>query len=86
MLIPVRAYTFFISLMVITAFGVRGAGGPWLVPLGALLFYFSDLSVASLQFTDPPFPNYVWGLPFYYTGQLLLAMSVAFAGQRTTNQ
>ncbi len=86
MTVPVRTYTFFISLMLVSAFGVKGAGGPWLVPAGALLFYFSDLSVASLQFTDPAFPNYVWGLPFYYTGQLLLAMSVAYASQRTTNQ
>lgn len=79
MVVPVRAYTFVISLMVITAFGARGAGGPALIPAGALLFYFSDLSVASMQFTDAPFPYYVWGLPFYYTGQLLLALSVKYA-------
>ena len=77
--VPVRVYTFVISLMVITAFGAKGAGGPVLIPAGALLFYFSDLSVASMQFTDPSFPNYVWGLPFYYTGQLLLALSVKYA-------
>lgn len=82
MIIPVRVYTFVISLMVITAFGARGAGGPLLIPAGALLFYFSDLSVAAMQFTEPSFPTYVWGLPFYYTGQLLLAMSVAFVRKR----
>ncbi len=86
MLAPVRLYAVFISLMVVAAIGVSGSGGPWLVPTGALLFYLSDLSVASLQFTDPAFPNYVWGLPFYYTGQLMLAMSVAYDGQRNTNQ
>ena len=75
MVIPVRAYTFVISLMVVTAFGAKGAGGPLLIPLGATLFYFSDLSVAAGQFLEPGFPNYVWGLPFYYTGQLLLALS-----------
>ena len=79
MVVPVRIYTFVISLMVITAFGARGAGGPALIPVGALLFYFSDLSVATMQFTEPAFPNFVWGLPFYYTGQLLLAMSVKYA-------
>ncbi len=78
MVMPVRAYTFVISLMVITAFGARGAGATVLIPLGATLFYFSDLSVASMQFTRPTFPNYIWGLPFYYTGQLMLAMSIAF--------
>lgn len=82
MVLPVRAYTIVISLMVITAFGARGAGGPALIPLGAVLFYLSDLSVATLQFTEPGFPNYVWGLPFYYTGQLLLAMSARYAKPR----
>jgi len=82
MVLPVRTYTIVISLMVITAFGARGAGGPTLIPVGAVLFYLSDISVATLQFTDPEFPNYVWGLPFYYTGQLLLAMSVGYAKPR----
>ena len=78
MVMPVRAYTFVISLMVITAFGAKGAGATVLVPVGATLFYLSDLSVASMQFTRPEFPTYIWGLPFYYTGQLMLAMSVAY--------
>ena len=76
MLIPVRIYTFVITLMVIAAFGARGAGAPVLLPLGASLFYLSDLSVAAGQFVQPAFPNYVWGLPFYFGGQVLLAMSV----------
>ena len=78
-IVPVRTYTFVISLMVIMAFGAKGAGGPLLIPAGATLFYFSDLSVAAGQFIEPAFPNYVWGLPFYYTGQLLLALSVRHA-------
>jgi uncharacterized membrane protein YhhN len=78
MMVPVRTYTFVISLMVITAFGAKGAGGTWLIPLGAALFYFSDLSVAAGQFVEPAFPNYVWGLPFYYIGQTLLALSVRY--------
>ena len=82
MLAPVRIYTFAISLMVILAFGARGVGAPVLVPLGATLFYFSDLSVATLQFTSTVFPHYVWGLPFYYTGQLMLALSVSFVRKR----
>jgi uncharacterized membrane protein YhhN len=76
MLIPVRVYTLVISLMVIAAFGTRGAGAPLLLPIGALLFYFSDLSVATAQFVQTDFPNYVWGLPFYFAGQVLLALSV----------
>jgi len=77
MLIPVRVYSVVISLMVITAFGTKGNGGPALIPVGALLFYLSDLSVAVNQFMQPAFPHYVWGLPFYYTGQIMLALSTA---------
>jgi uncharacterized membrane protein YhhN len=76
MLIPVRVYTLVISVMVITAFGAQGKGAPLIVPIGALLFYFSDLSVATGQFVQTEFPNYVWGLPFYFGGQVLLALSV----------
>ncbi len=77
MLIPVRVYSLVISLMVVTAFGAKGNAGPTLIPIGALLFYFSDLSVAAGQFMQPAFPQYVWGLPFYYTGQIMLALSTA---------
>jgi len=82
MLVPVRVYTLVISLMVITAFGTRGTGGPMLIPIGALLFYCSDLSVAVNQFMQPAFPHYVWGLPFYYTGQIMLALSTAFGSNK----
>lgn len=78
MITPVRAYTFVISLMVVTAIGAKGAGATWLIPAGATLFYFSDLSVAAGQFIEPAFPNYVWGLPFYYIGQTLLALSAGY--------
>jgi uncharacterized membrane protein YhhN len=75
MQLPVWLYTAVISGMVIGAIGTRGAGAALAIPLGALLFYFSDLSVAAGQFVQPDFPNFVWGLPFYYVGQLLLAWS-----------
>jgi uncharacterized membrane protein YhhN len=74
---PVRVYTAVISLMVITAFGTLGAGASPLIVAGAVLFYFSDLSVAAMRFTDPLFATYVLGLPLYYAGQLCLALSVA---------
>lgn len=72
--LPVYVYTAVISLMVISAFGARATS--LLIPAGAALFYFSDLSVAAGRFVDTDFPNYVWGLPFYYAGQVLLALSV----------
>jgi hypothetical protein len=61
--------------MVILSVGAKAAGGPWSIPIGAVLFYFSDISVAAGQFVKPDFPNYVWGLPFYFIGQVFLAIS-----------
>ena len=82
MLIPVRVYTIVISVMVAAAFGARGAGGSWLMPIGATLFYISDLAVATDRFVTPGFPMYVWGLPLYYSGQLMLALCVRSTGRR----
>ena len=65
--------------------GAKAAGGPWSIPIGAVLFYFSDISVASGQFVKPDFPNYVWGLPFYFIGQAFLAWSTQPAASATTN-
>ncbi len=83
---PVRAYTAVISVMVILAAGAKGAGGPWAIPIGAVLFYFSDISVASGQFVKPDFPNYVWGLPFYFIGQIFLALSAKTVANTVTHK
>jgi uncharacterized membrane protein YhhN len=77
MSMPVIVYILVISTMVAMSFGARAAGGSWLIPAGAVMFYVSDLSVASGQFVKPDFPNYVWGLPLYFGGQALLALSVS---------
>jgi len=75
--LPVQLYTVVISGMVIAAIGTRGKGGSALIVVGALLFFLSDLSVASLRLVQTGFPHYVWGLPLYYAGQLCLALSVS---------
>lgn len=77
LVVPVRAYIVVISLMVIFAFGTRGRGGSALIPLGATLFFLSDLSVAALRIVQTDVATYVIGLPFYYAGQLCLALSVS---------
>lgn len=82
---PVVTYTIVISVMVLTALGARGKGAPFIVALGALLFYFSDLSVAMLRFVDRDAAAFFWGLPFYYGAQLLLAHSVAAVSGSTTD-
>lgn len=74
---PVHVYTAAITLMVITAFGARGAGAPRLIVAGALMFFVSDLSVAMQRIIETDFPTIVWGLPLYYTGQICLALGSA---------
>ncbi len=75
LLVPVRTYTVVISVMVVMSLGARGAGGPWIMVVGAVLFYLSDLSVAALRLVNTEWPTYVLGLPSYYAGQVLLALS-----------
>ncbi|MGB5512267.1 MAG: lysoplasmalogenase [Woeseiaceae bacterium] len=77
LIIPVRAYTFAISLMLIAAIGTRGRGATVLIFAGALMFFLSDLSVAALRLVQTALPTYVLGLPLYYAGQLCLAASVS---------
>ncbi len=43
---------------------------------GALLFYLSDLAVARHRFVRPAFVNRAVGLPLYYAGQLLIALTI----------
>lgn len=76
---PVLAYCAAISAMVALAVGAYGKGAPWIVPLGAALFYLSDLSVARDRFVKPGFVNRLWGLPVYYASTLLLAWSARAA-------
>lgn len=75
--LPVVAYVLVITAMAALALGTLAA--PWRpgVPLGALLFYVSDLAVARERFVAPSFWNRAWGLPCYYAAQLVLASTVA---------
>ena len=81
MLIPVIAYIFVITAMVVGAWTVLGDAdlsrvGRLLVFSGAVSFYLSDLFVARDRFLKSEFINRLIGLPMYYCGQFLLAFSV----------
>jgi uncharacterized membrane protein YhhN len=83
MKVPVLFYILVISLMVVgggTVMGDTGINGKGrlLVFAGALLFYISDLFVARNRFLKKEFVNRLFGLPLYYSGQFLIAFSVAF--------
>lgn len=80
--LPVRIYTAVISLMVITAFGARGAGASSLIVTGAILFFISDLSVASLRIVGTDFPTYLWGQPLYYAGQLCIGLGASHSSSQ----
>jgi len=73
----VLAYVIVISVMVwggISAF-IEGSL-PWTAAAGAILFYISDLAVARQRFVHKSFINRALGLPIYYLGQLLLALTI----------
>ena len=70
---PVIAYVVVISVMVTMSVGAFGAGATALIPIGATLFYASDIAVARNQFVAPGVANRVVGLPLYYLAQVLLA-------------
>ena len=75
--IPVIAYIVTITVMVWGGISVSLAGAlPWTAATGAVLFYLSDLAVARHRFVHESFTNRALGLPVYYAGQLLLALTI----------
>jgi len=76
--IPVYAYITVISVMVALAVGAFMDGSSWLVPVGAAVFYVSDIFVARDRFVTPSPNNQRIGLPLYYAAQIVLAFSVFY--------
>ncbi len=79
--VPVAAYIVVISAMVVLAGGTVSRPGGRLILAGAVMFYISDLFVARQQFVRPGFINPLLGLPLYFGGQTLLALSVAWVNR-----
>ncbi|MFP6583472.1 MAG: lysoplasmalogenase [Candidatus Hydrogenedentota bacterium] len=86
MKIPIAAYIMVITIMVMLAVGATARSGTSSIVIGAVFFYFSDISVARGQFLDTEFPDYVWGLPLYYLGQLFLAVSITNSEQNKVEE
>lgn len=75
--VSVSAYVAVITVMVWGAFATTLDGRiGWMIAAGAALFYLSDLAVARDRFVAPGFINRLIGLPLYYVGQILIALSV----------
>lgn len=71
----VSAYIVVLVVMCSLAAARSAASGSMLVGVGALAFAASDISVARDRFVAPGFSNRAWGLPAYYSAQLLFAWS-----------
>jgi uncharacterized membrane protein YhhN len=83
MRVPVLLYIIVISVMVTSAFALWGEEsfgytGRFMVLIGAVCFYGSDVFVARDRFIVKEFINRFFGLPLYYGAQFLLALSVTF--------
>jgi uncharacterized membrane protein YhhN len=70
----VAAYVVVISAMLAAAVGV--APDRPSASVGAALFAISDLAVARDNFVVREFANRAAGLPLYYAGQILIALSI----------
>ena len=75
--LAVPAYVLAIGAMVASALGMAAATGRYGIAAGAIAFAASDIAVARERFVVDSPVNKVWGLPLYYLGQVLLALSVA---------
>lgn len=73
---PAYGYLAVISAMVVVGFAAALARGDPRIAAGAALFFVSDIAVARDRFVHESFDNRLWGLPLYYSAQLLLASSV----------
>ncbi len=74
---PVIAYFAVIGAMVALATGTASARGGWVVPVAAVMFALSDVSVARDRFIGAGWVNKAWGLPLYYAAQCILALTAA---------
>jgi len=74
--LPVWFYVIAICSMMAMAVGTFPVVRNGLIPLGASLFLLSDLAVARDRFIAPGFINRAWGLPVYFSAQIVLALTV----------
>lgn len=76
----VVVYIGVLSTMVALAIGAFARGGNSLLPIAAIAFYFSDISVALNRFVKPSLLTRAWGSPLYFGAQLLFAATSVQSG------
>jgi len=77
MRVPVGVYVVIITMMMATGTAAGITHRAWLLALGVLLVAGSDIAVARQRFGKPMLANKFIGLPAYYAGQTLIALSLA---------
>lgn len=73
---PVEVYVAIVSAMLAVGFASAYSHRAWLLGCGVVLVVGSDAAVARERFLAPGPANKVVGLPAYYAGQLLIALSL----------
>lgn len=74
--LAVPAYLLAIGVMTSLAISASAATGSMILGVAAILFAVSDVSVARNRFIERNITNKIWGIPLYYTAQILFALSV----------
>lgn len=75
--VPVVAYIVVICAMACLSLGTWAAHGDPRVPLAAMVFVASDISVGIDRFKGGGFGNRLWGVPLYFGAQLIFAATAA---------
>jgi len=75
--VAVPIYVVVICSMLVAALATVRAAGQLEILLGACMFAVSDVAVARDRFVAPGRRAWLWGLPLYYSAQIVLASSVA---------
>lgn len=76
---PVLLYLVTITLMVALSFACIVRPGGWLLVLGAVLFYLSDMGVSAHAFGDSGMGPFKRLVILYFPGQYLLALAIPLA-------
>ena len=74
----VPVYVLAIVLMTSLAAAVSAASGSYAALAAAFIFTVSDVAVARDRFVRRSIVNKVWGLPLYYTAQIVFAVSILY--------
>jgi uncharacterized membrane protein YhhN len=77
MRVPVGAYLVIVATMLASGTAAGISHRAWLLVCGVLLVAGSDIAVGRERFGEHQFANKLLGLPAYYAGQTLIAMSLA---------